>query len=196
MSKFWDERYNIKEYLYGILPNEFFKTQISKLKAGKLLLLAEGEGRNAVYAAKQGWMVDAVDSSQQAKIKALKLADENNVTINYKVESLEDFKTVQSEYDAVGIIFVHLDNQSSKTVHARAIEALKPGGKIILQVFEKDQLGRKSGGPNDLELLYSLDDIKSNFNSLFTEILSKEIIFLAEGFHSGEGIVINFVGIK
>ena len=197
MSKFWDERYSNKEYIYGVLPNEFFRTHLSVLKPGKLLLLAEGEGRNAVYAAKQGWEVDAVDSSQQARIKALKLAEENNVKINYQVNSLEDFIPKLSAYDAVGIIFVHQGYQVSKIFHSRAVEALKPGGKIILQVFEKEQLGRKSGGPSDIDLLYSLDDIKNNFHSLNAEILSKEKLVLFEGeFHSGEGIVINFVGIK
>jgi 2-polyprenyl-3-methyl-5-hydroxy-6-metoxy-1,4-benzoquinol methylase len=197
MNMFWDERYSDSEYVYGVQPNEFFKAQLAKLKSGRLLQLGEGEGRNAVYAAKQGWLVDAVDSSKQAKTKALSLAEENNVSINYNVEPLEDFVPQKAEYDAVGIIFVHLEFDLSKKVHARAIEALKPGGKIILQVFEKEQLGRTSGGPKTLDQLYTLDDIRNNFESLTTEILHKEVIMLSEGkFHSGEGVVISFVGVK
>jgi 2-polyprenyl-3-methyl-5-hydroxy-6-metoxy-1,4-benzoquinol methylase len=197
MSKFWDERYSKKEYVYGILPNEFFKTQLNKLKPGKLLLLAEGEGRNAVYAAKSGWLVDATDSSEQAKIKALGLAKENGVSINYQVKSLDEFIPEKSAYDAVGIIFVHQEYELSKIFHARAVEALKPGGKIILQVFHKEQFGRTSGGPKTPDQLYTLDDIKNNFKSLFTEILSKDFIDLSEGeFHSGEGVVINFTGVR
>ena len=197
MSNFWDDRYSRKEYIYGTSPNEFFKTQLDKIKPGKLLMLAEGEGRNAVYAAKHGWNVDAVDSSQQAKVKALNLAGQNNITINYEVESLNIFIPERSKYDALGIIFVHLDQELIKKVHARAIEALKPGGKIILQVFEKEQLGRKSGGPDRLELLCSIDDVKNNFETLSTEILNKEKILLSEGqYHSGEAVVINFVGKK
>lgn len=197
MSMFWDERYSNSEYVYGVLPNELFKVQLAKLKPGRLLQLGEGEGRNAVYAAKQGWLVDAVDSSKQAKTKALNLAKENSVSINYNVESLEDFTPEKAVYDAVGIIFVHMEYELSKKVHELAIEALKPGGKIILQVFEKEQLGRTSGGPKILDQLYNIDDIRRNFHPLFTEILRKEEVMLSEGeFHSGVGVVISFVGVK
>jgi 2-polyprenyl-3-methyl-5-hydroxy-6-metoxy-1,4-benzoquinol methylase len=197
MSKFWDDRYSDKEYVYGILPNDFFKEQLDKLKPGRLLQLGEGEGRNAVYAAKKGWQVDAVDSSEPARVKALDLAKKYDVSINYRIQSLKDFKPEQSAYDAVGIIFVHMEYELSRIVHSYAIEALKPGGKIILQVFDKEQLGRTSGGPKTLEQLYTLSDIKNNFKSLGTEILERKTISLSEGkFHSGEGIVISYTGKK
>ena len=197
MSKFWDERYSQVDYVYGILPNEFFKEQIGKLLPGKLLLLGEGEGRNAVYAAKLGWQVDAVDFSEEAKKKALRLAEKNHVSINYTVQSLDNFIPAKSNYDAAAIIFLHLDKELSGIVHKRAIDSLKPAGKIILEVFEKDQIGKPSGGPQTADLLYTTDEIKNNFEELFTEILSKETVILSEGeFHSGEGTVVKFVGVK
>ena len=79
MKNFWDERYSNKEFVYGTLPNQFFKDQLDKLKPGKILMVGEGEGRNAVYAAKLGWQVDAIDSSNVAKEKAAKLAELNKV---------------------------------------------------------------------------------------------------------------------
>jgi cyclopropane fatty-acyl-phospholipid synthase-like methyltransferase len=197
MGNFWDERYSDKEYVYGTKPNEFFKAQLDRLNPGKLLLIGEGEGRNAVYAAEQGWIVDAVDSSQQARIKALNLAEQKKTAINYEVASLQDYIPGSFLYDAIGIIFVHMGEELSRIVHGRTIEALKPGGRIIMQVFEKEQSGKTSGGPQSLEQLYSLDDIKNNFEALTVEILSREIIILSEGeFHSGESVVINFVGVK
>ncbi len=197
MSEFWDERYSQEKYVYGILPNEFFKEQLTLLNTGKILMLGEGEGRNAVYAAKNGWKVDAVDSSKEGRKKALRLAERNHVTINYNIVSLSDFVPKKSFYDAVGIIFIHLDKKLSKLVHKRAIDALKPNGKIIMEVFEKDQLGKPSGGPQNLDLLYSIEDIQKNFSSLYKEILTKENIILSEGeFHSGEGVVIRLVGTK
>lgn len=197
MSEFWDERYSQEKYIYGILPNEFFKEQLTLLKPGKILMLGEGEGRNAVYATKNGWEVDAVDSSKEGRKKALRLAERNHVTINYNIVSLSDFVPKKSYYDAVGIIFIHLDKKLSKQVHKRAIDALKPNGKIIMEVFEKEQLGKPSGGPQNLDLLYSIEDIQKNFSSLYKEILTKENIILSEGeFHSGEGVVIRFVGTK
>jgi len=90
-DEFWDERYSSIEFVYGTEPNIFFKDELDKLKTGNILLLGEGEGRNAVYAAAQGWKVDAVDFSTIAKEKALKLANENNVKINYDVASLADY---------------------------------------------------------------------------------------------------------
>jgi 2-polyprenyl-3-methyl-5-hydroxy-6-metoxy-1,4-benzoquinol methylase len=90
-GKFWDERYSTTEFIYGSEPNSFFKSELEKLASGKILLLGEGEGRNAVYTALNGWTVDAVDFSLKAKEKALQLAEENKVHINYKkLHSLAD----------------------------------------------------------------------------------------------------------
>jgi SAM-dependent methyltransferase len=197
MKSFWEERYSREEFAYGTLPNKFFKEQIDKIKPGKLLLIGEGEGRNAVYAAKLGWVVDARDFSEEAKKKALRLAEINNVFINYDVENLDNFVPIKDFYDAAGLIFIHLENQLRDKVHTKCIESLKPGGKIILEAFEKEQFGRKSGGPQNPDLLYTLEDIKTNFSVLRTELLIKDIKNLDEGeFHSGEAAVIQYVGIR
>jgi SAM-dependent methyltransferase len=197
MKSFWEERYSREEFAYGTLPNKFFKEQIDKIKPGKLLLIGEGEGRNAVYAAKLGWVVDALDFSEEAKKKALRLAEINNVFINYDVENLDNFVPQKDFYDAAGLIFIHLENQLRDKVHTKCIESLKPGGKIILEAFEKEQFGRKSGGPQNPDLLYTLEDIKTNFSVLRTELLIKDIKNLDEGeFHSGEAAVIQYVGIR
>lgn len=197
MKSFWEERYSREEFAYGTLPNKFFKEQIDKIKPGKLLLIGEGEGRNAVYAAKLGWVVDALDFSEEAKKKALRLAEINNVFINYDVENLDNFVPIKDFYDAAGLIFIHLENQLRDKVHTKCIESLKPGGKIILEAFEKEQFGRKSGGPQNPDLLYTLEDIKTNFSVLRTELLIKDIKNLDEGeFHSGEAAVIQYVGIR
>ena len=197
MNEFWNTRYSQEEYVYGTNPNTFFKEQIDKLEPGRLLMLGEGEGRNAVYAAKLGWHVDAVDFSEEAKKKALLLAEKNSVSINYALSSLEDYIPQKSFYDAVGLIFIHLNNSLSKRVHAKCIDALKPGGKIILEAFEKEQLQYKSGGPQNPDLLYTVEDIQTNFNVLKTEHLIKQIVNINEGsYHSGEAVVIKYTGIK
>ena len=197
MNEFWNTRYSQEEYVYGTNPNTFFKEQIDKLEPGRLLMLGEGEGRNAVYAAKRGWQVDAVDFSEEAKKKALLLAEKNSVSINYALSSLEDYIPQKSFYDAVGLIFIHLNNSLSKRVHAKCIDALKPGGKIILEAFEKEQLQYKSGGPQNPDLLYTVEDIQTNFNVLKTEHLIKQIVNINEGsYHSGEAVVIKYTGIK
>ena len=152
-SNFWDERYSSHEYVYGIDPNEFFKQQIKNILPGKLLLPGEGEGRNAVYAAKHGWLVEAFDQSTNAQIKALNLAKKNNVNINYSVIDLKKLTPAENYYNAAAIIFVHFDSEERSVFHQSIIDSLKPGGKLILEVFSKNQLGKNSGGPQNIEML-------------------------------------------
>ena len=195
-SEFWDDRYSGDDYVYGTEPNEFFAKQIDNMKPGKILMLGEGEGRNAVYAASKGWKVDAVDFSGKAREKALALAEEKGVSINYKLSKLEEF-TPEDHYDAVGIIFVHLSKEVNKIVHKTATDALKSGGRILMQVYDKEQLGQTTGGPQNYDALFSIKEIEENFAGLIPEILIKRIIHVNEGkYHSGEAAVINFVGIK
>ena len=103
---FWDERYSSNDFVYGTKPNTFFKDELDKLKTGNILLLGEGEGRNAIYAAVKGWNVDAVDFSIIAKEKALKLAEENSVSINYEIIDLSQYKPKANYYDAAAIILL------------------------------------------------------------------------------------------
>jgi 2-polyprenyl-3-methyl-5-hydroxy-6-metoxy-1,4-benzoquinol methylase len=195
-SEFWDERYSEDNYVYGTEPNEFFAKQIDNLRPGKILMLGEGEGRNAVYAASKGWKVDAVDFSGKAREKALALAEEKGVSINYTLSKLEEFRP-QDSYDAVGIIYIHLSKDVNKIVHKTASDALKTGGRILMQVYDKEQLGRSTGGPQNYDALFSVEEIENNFAGMIPEILMKKIIHVNEGkYHSGEAAVIDGVGIK
>jgi cyclopropane fatty-acyl-phospholipid synthase-like methyltransferase len=196
-KKNWDERFSSEEYVYGTNPNEFLKEQLAKLSPGRLLMLGEGEGRNAVYAAKMNWQVDAVDFSDQARLKALKLAAKEKVNINYFVSNLNDYKPENNLYDAIGIIFIHLDKSEVEKIFASAKEALKKGGVIICEVFSKNQLGKTSGGPKVADLLYSTDEIANIFKGLETILLEENSIILDEGsLHQGEASVIKYVGKK
>jgi glycosyltransferase involved in cell wall biosynthesis len=191
MNDFWDNRYSSEEFVYGTEPNEFFKTEIDRLLPRKLLALAEGEGRNGVYAASLGWDVTAVDFSSVAREKALRLASEKNTTIHYIVNNLESFQPRANTYNAVSMIFMHLDPLLSDLVHSRAVDSLKPGGRIILEVYAKEQLGKNSGGPQNIDMLYSVSEIRRNFSELKIITLEKEVIYLNESkYHSGEAAVI------
>jgi len=197
-SNFWDERYSSDEYVYGTEPNQFFKEQLQKIiPAGKLLLPGEGEGRNAVYAAKLGWIVNAFDQSPVAKIKAEKLAEVNRVKIQYSNIDLGEYNSQKNFYDCAAIIFVHLPLNIRSQFHKNIIESLKPNGKIILELFSKNQFGKNSGGPQDINMLSTIEEIKTDFNDLKPLILNEENIYLEEGAkHSGEARVIRFVGEK
>jgi len=197
-SKFWDERYSVEEYVYGTEPNQFFKEEINKISSpGLLLLPGEGEGRNAVCAASLGWKVDAFDQSTVAKLKAEKLARKYSVSINYSNVDLDKFNPQKNNYDCAAIIFIHLPPQVRTEFHKKVIDAIKPNGKIILELFSKNQFGKTSGGPQDLEMLTSVEEIKKDFKKLKTILLKEVNTDLAEGEkHSGEASVIRFVGEK
>lgn len=195
MKEKWNERYSVPDFIYGTEPNEFFKEQLLKLPSGRLLLPGEGEGRNAVYAAKQGWHVDAFDFSEQAIKKAGDLANRNNVHINYTVSSYEVYTFPSLTYDAAGLIYAHMPSAIRRSIHRKIIRSLKPGGLIILEAFHKDQINYTSGGPKDIDLLYDEDELAKDFEGCELIILEKTKITLQEGLlHSGDAVVIRMSG--
>ena len=196
-GKFWDERYAAEDTVYGTEPNIFFKEQIDKLKPGKILMPGDGEGRNGVYAAVNGWLVDSVDFSAVARDKAVQFAHDSGTQISYLVIDLAEYEPHENYYDTVGMIFLHLNEELRKTFFKKAVKSLKPGGRLIFEGYSKEQLGRDSGGPQKLEMLYDLDEIKNLFKELNAEMAVQELISLSESkFHSGEASVIRFVGRK
>ncbi|HSI91059.1 MAG TPA: class I SAM-dependent methyltransferase, partial [Adhaeribacter sp.] len=130
MQQFWNERYSKPEMAYGREPNDFFAEQLRFLEPGRLLLPAEGEGRNAVYAAAKGWQVQAFDYSAAGRDKAHKLAKEAGVTINYELTDAGDFTCEPETFDAVALIYAHFPPELRSQVHARIIKCLKPGGTL------------------------------------------------------------------
>lgn len=192
----WNEKFSSKEYLYGKEPNEFLKEELSKIKIGKILFLGEGEGRNAVYAAKLGWQVDAVDASEIGKQKALNLARENNVNINYIIDDIFNYES-DKKYDVVALIFLHIHDDLKEILHKKVISLLNENGVVILEAFAKEQIKNDSGGPKNVDLLYDLQTITEDFIELEFEKLSKEEVELKEGVgHLGKAMVIRFVGKK
>ncbi|MCI0473020.1 MAG: class I SAM-dependent methyltransferase [Ignavibacteria bacterium] len=196
-NEFWNSRYREPDYAYGTEPNDYFRKEITLLTPGKLLLPGEGEGRNAVFAAKSGWNVTAVDFSVQAQSKAIKLAKENNVNINYVVSSLEDYQYTGNEYDAIAFIFVHFPPDIREKVHQTAVASLKKGGTILIEAFGKSQIKNQSGGPKDISYLYSIEDFTNDFYGLIIENLSGHQVILKEDpYHKGIADVIRFKVVK
>jgi SAM-dependent methyltransferase len=197
MKNFWNERYSEKEFVYGEDPNKFFAEQLSKLQAGMMILPAEGEGRNAVYAASLGWKVSAFDTSDAGKSKALLLADKKGVTIDYKVDDAVSIFYPDNSAEVVAFIFAHFPPVVRNKIHQKAIQWLKPGGKIILEAFNPNQLNNQSGGPKELAMLYTEEMISNDFEDLDIELLQAVQKPLNEGqYHNGMADVIQFVGTK
>lgn len=203
MDSLWNTRFGQKEYAYGILPNVFFKETLDKYKLkGKILLPAEGEGRNAVYAAKRGLDVYAFDMSIQGRNKAMRLAKENNVSINYEVGDFYGLELLKEKFDAVALIFAHFTTDIVSDYHKKITELLKPKGLVILEGFSKNHVefqkdNPKSGGPKNLEMLFSKEIMKRDFPNF--EIIKLEEVeeTLNEGeFHNGKASLIRFIGRK
>jgi len=162
----WDKRYGTEDYAYGKEPNAFFSTHLDGVDPGLLLLPGEGEGRNAVYSALNGWTVDAFDQSSVGKSKALALASELGVEINYLACLLEDFQFITNRYDAAGLLFFHSD------------PAGRIQGILLEMLFDEETLS------SDFAL----------FNTFLLE--KQEIKLNEGPFHQGMASVIRFLGIK
>ena len=197
MRAMWEKRYSGKEYAYGSTPNRYFREKLNSLPAGKVLLICEGEGRNAVYAAFRGWKSVAMDYSNKGKIKAMKLAEMKGVSLEYHVAPAESFQFPSEEFDAVGLIFVQFDPILRTYVHSQARKALKKGGKLILEAFSKEQYGRDSGGPVDINSLYTIDELRNDFAGFnFIECNAMETLLNEGLFHIGMGNVIRIFATK
>lgn len=198
----WNDRYSKDEFAYGEQPNNYLKEQLEKLAIGTILFPAEGEGRNAVFAAKFGWTVSAFDISIQGKNKALRLAEANKVTIDYQVGDLRTLNYNTGQFDAIALIYAHFPADIKSLYHKILDKYLRKEGVIIFEAFSKTHINyismnEKVGGPRDIAMLFSIDELKSHFpNYEIIELVEKEIE-LSEGlFHNGKGSVIRFVGRK
>ena len=197
MIQFWNERYSKNEYVYGELPNVFLAAQLEGMTPGKIVLPCEGEGRNAVFAAQNNWDVLAFDSSESGQKKALQLAAQKKCSIKYLVEDAMVISFPDNSVDVVALIFAHFPPFIRKAFHKKVIQWLKPGGKIILEAFHPNQLNYASGGPKELNMLYTTEMLAEDFSPLHVEKNESMLVELNEGaFHQGSAAVVQFVGVK
>ncbi len=198
----WNDRYSKEEYAYGEQPNDYLQQQLQKLEPGAILFPAEGEGRNAVFAAKRGWNVSAFDISTEGRNKALRLAEINKVTLDYQVGELHSLKYSIGQFDTVALIYAHFPADIKSLYHKTVSTYLRAGGMIIFEAFSKRHLdyiakNEKVGGPKEVEMLFSIEEIKSDFiNCEVIELIETEVELNEGLFHNGKGSVIRFVGRK
>lgn len=198
----WDERYMDNEFVYGKEPNLFFKEWLQQLKPGSILMPADGEGRNGVFAAQLGWKVTSSDLSEEGKLKAMKLAKEKKVDLEYFVGDLEQLQFESVSFDAIGLIYAHFAADKKTVLHKKLNDYLKPGGVIIFEAFSKlhllyNGIDPKVGGPKDFDMLFSTAEIATDFENYEILLLEEKEITLEEGkYHIGKGSVIRFVGRK
>lgn len=202
MKEKWDDRYSRKEFAYGEEPNAYLREQLRSIPSGTILFPAEGEGRNAVYAATLGWTVFAFDLSIEGKKKALQLADKHQVEVKYDVGEFQSLSYKANQFDAIALIYAHFPASSKSSYHKILTTYLRPGGMLIFEAFSKKHMDymrqdATMGGPKEIEMLFSLEEIASDFHNFDILELIEQEVELQEGlFHNGKGSVVRFVGRK
>jgi SAM-dependent methyltransferase len=198
----WDERYNAEGYAYGTEPNSFLVEAAGRLpRGGRILSLAEGEGRNAVYLARQGWQVTAVDGSRVGLDKGRRLAELHGVSVNWVHADLADFALAAPEggagWHGIVSIFCPLPSALRRRIHAQVEAALAPGGVFLLEAYTPAQAGRGTGGGNDRDTMQTAQSLRDELPGLRFEHLQELEREVIEGrFHTGAGAVVQAVAVK
>ena len=194
---YWDQRFASTGFVYGEQPNDFLKKHASGLKAGQALCLAEGEGRNAVFLAELGHQVCAQDISPVGLGKAEELAQRRSVNIHTLCCDLAAFHPEPASVDLIAAIWMHLEPELRATVLQRAVEALRPGGHLLIEAYSPKQLGFSSGGPTRRELLIDAAQLQHELAALKPLILQEVEREITEGSaHQGPSAVVQFFGRK
>ena len=196
-EEMWQTRYAAEDYAYGRLPNTFLTTVTDMIPMGRVLCLAEGEGRNAVYLAQLGYQVTAVDASSNGIAKAQRLAHEHNVEIETIVGDLAEYSIGESQWQGIVAIFVHLPASLRQLVHRRVVNGLCPGGAYITEAYTEAQLKHRTGGPSQADVLMSLSVLREELPGLSIEVGREVERQIEEGiYHSGMSATVQVVAVR
>jgi len=194
----WDERYREEGFAYGKKPNEFL-VEFARVfpKGGKILSLGEGEGRNAIYLAARGHFVTALDRSAVGLLKAQERARQEGLSVATVTADLADYDLGREAWDGILSIWCHLPPTLRRTVHAKVVEALKPGGILLLEAYGPRQLEFHTGGPQSPDHLADLAALRMELKGLewiHAEEIEREV---QEGkHHNGPSAVVQLIGKK
>lgn len=193
----WDERYRTEEYLYGTAPNKFLVSAAMEIPPGKVLCLAEGEGRNAVFLAGLGYEVTAVDQSAVGLEKAARLAARRQVQVETVVADLGHFPIEPESWDGIVSIFCHLDPEIRVKMHRSCVQGLRRGGVFVLEAYTPAQLRLRTGGPPRAEMMMSLALLARELEGLhFSHAVELERDVIEGSLHTGVGAVVQVVAKK
>jgi len=161
---FWNERYAQENYIYGTEPNDFLKESFKFMPAkGKILCLAEGEGRNALFLLQNDYTVQAIDQSPAGKEKAVQLASQYGFSLDYTLTDLNDFVFGEEQWDGILYVFAHTPSDIRQKVFQNSFNALKKDGVFMLEAYHPKQLEYQTGGPKEESWLVTLEDLKQTF---------------------------------
>ncbi|HEY6194832.1 MAG TPA: class I SAM-dependent methyltransferase [Candidatus Eisenbacteria bacterium] len=190
----WDARYAEAGWAFGTEPNDFLREQAELLPRGRVLCLAEGEGRNAVWLAGQGFEVTAVDLSSTGLEKAQRLASERGVRITTVCADLATYAIEPDAWEGIVSIFAHVPAAVRARVHGAVTGGLVPGGVFLLEAYRPQQIGRGTGGPNDDERMVDLARLRAEVGTLEWLVAREVEREVVEGHrHTGMASVVQLV---
>jgi 2-polyprenyl-3-methyl-5-hydroxy-6-metoxy-1,4-benzoquinol methylase len=195
----WNQRFGAAEYIFGTAPNAFLASHASLLAPGqRALCVADGEGRNSVWLAEQGLEVSAFDLSPVGVEKARKLARSRGVEVRYEVASVYGWRWPEAEFDLVVAIFVQFADPAMRAfMFERMVAALRPGGLVLVEGYTPAQLKHATGGPKQVDQLYTEELLRQAFGALDILELKAYEAELDEGSrHRGMSAVIDLVARK
>jgi SAM-dependent methyltransferase len=192
-GQMWNDRYAGPDYAFGTDPNEFVVEIVEEWDPGRALDLGSGEGRNAVWLARRGWDVTAVDVSAIGIAKAQDLAAAHGVDVEFIVADLADFVMQPAGFDLVLLTYIQVPGPLRAVIHRTATAALRPGGVLVLVAHHLDNLISGVGGPRSSAVLFTEEQIRDDFAALEIERCERAIRVVAEGTRHGPGEAIDLV---
>jgi SAM-dependent methyltransferase len=194
----WDEKYGAPGHYYGTEPNDFLRERHAVIPAGgQVLCLAEGEGRNAVFLAQQGFEVVAVDQSSVGLRKAEALAAERGVRIETVMADLAAYRIAPGHWDGIVSIWCHLPQPLRADVHRQVVAGLRSGGAFLLEAYTPAQLNYGTGGPKSIDLLPTLADVRAELDGLdLVHAVEREREVHEGQGHFGLSAVVDIVAVK
>lgn len=196
-SEFWNERYRGDGYAYGTEPNDFLRAEAGRIARGKVLCLAEGEGRNAVFLAGLGHQVTAVDYAAEGLRKAAGLARERGVELATVEADLATFELGDGAWSGIVSIWAHTPPDVRRRVHAAIARALAPGGTFVLEAYRPEQIALGTGGPKDPAMMPTLAQLRDELVGLELVVARESDREIDEGpFHRGPSATVQVVGVR
>ncbi len=191
----WDERYAAAGYYYGTEPNDFLRENAAAIPAGgAVLCLGEGEGRNAVFLARRGYRVTALDQSAVGLEKAARLAAANGVRIETIAADLDGYRIGRERWDGIVSIWCHLPSALRAINHRQIIAGLKPQGVFLMEAYTPDQIGHGTGGPQSVDLLPTLSELRLQLAGLdLIHAMERERMVTEGSGHTGLSAVVQII---
>lgn len=195
----WNRRFEGDGFLFGTEPNVWLKEHVGAWPAGgRILCVADGEGRNSVWLARKGFVVDAFDIAEVGVAKARRLAAQAGVAVDFQVADCDSYPWPESAYDGVAAIFIQFASPDERErLFRRIVASLKPGGSLILQGYTPKQIEFATGGPPHAANMYTADLLREWFGDWDILHLAEHESFISEGtHHHGMSALVDLVARK